>query len=192
MARSKEFDPEVALQRALELFWERGYEATSMADLVARLGIARASLYATFGGKRELYFQALERYLRSTDPRVLERLSQPGPVLPAVRALIRAYAAESGGEDRRGCMVVNAAVELAPHDPAAAALVESSWSHLETVLTSALTRARAQGELDPGKDPRAVARMLLVLMQGMRVIGRTPGGAARLDDAADQALALLG
>lgn len=192
MARSKEFDPDAALQRALELFWERGYEATSMADLVAHLGIARASIYATFGGKRELYLKALERYLHNMDPAVLDALSQPGPVLPAVRALIRTYAEESGGDDRRGCMVVNAAVELAPRDPAAAAFVEASWSHLETVLTSALTRARAQGELAPDKDPRAVARMLLVLMQGMRVLGRTPGGAARLDDAADQALAVLG
>ncbi|MFG1945919.1 TetR/AcrR family transcriptional regulator [Nonomuraea sp. NPDC048826] len=192
MARSKEFDPDAALQRALELFWERGYEATSMADLVERLGIARASLYATFGGKRELYLQTLHRYVRSRDPAVLDALSQPGPVLPAVRALIRTYAAESSGDDRRGCMVVNAAVELAPRDEAAAAFVEASWSHLETVLTSALTRARAQGELSEDKDPRALARMLLVFMQGMRVLGRTSGGAARLDDAAEQALAVLG
>lgn len=192
MARSKEFDPDVALQRALELFWERGYEATSMADLVAHLGIARASIYATFGGKHELYLKALERYLQSRDPSILDALSQPGPVLPAVRALIRSYADESGGDDLRGCMLVNTAVELAPRDPAAAAFVESSWNHLETVLTSALIRARAQGELAADRDPRALARMLLVLMQGMRVLGRTPGGAARLNDAAEQALSLLG
>lgn len=192
MARTKEFDPDAALQRALELFWERGYEATSMADLVARLGVARASIYATFGGKHELFLKALERYLRHTDPKIAEALSQPGPVLPAVRALIEGYAAESAHDrPRRGCLVVNTAVELAPCDAAAARLVEASWSFLEASLTSALTRAQAQGELSPDKDPRALARLLLVLLQGIRVMGRAPADDERLGDAVRQALSLL-
>ncbi|GAA4394657.1 TetR/AcrR family transcriptional regulator [Actinomadura verrucosospora] len=192
MARAKEFDPDAALRRALELFWERGYEATSMADLVAHLGIARASLYATFGGKRELYLKALERYVRDTDPKIAEALSQPGPVLPAVRALIERYAAESARDrPRLGCLVVNTAVELAGRDPEAARLVEASWNFLEASLTTALTRARAQGELPPDKDPRALARLLLVLFQGMRVLGRAPADDHRLRDATRQAAALF-
>ncbi|WP_067798606.1 TetR/AcrR family transcriptional regulator [Actinomadura formosensis] len=192
MARTKEFDPDAVLQRALELFWERGYEATSMADLVERLGIARASIYATFGGKHDLYLKALERYLRTADPSLAETLSRPGPVLPAVRALIERYAEESAGDRRRrGCLVVNTAVELAARDAEAARLVESSWSFLEASLTSALMRARAQGELPPEKDPRALARFLLVLLQGMRVLGRAPAGEERLRDAAREALSLL-
>ncbi|WP_049572797.1 TetR/AcrR family transcriptional regulator [Nonomuraea sp. SBT364] len=191
MARAKEFDPDVALQRALELFWERGYEATSMADLVERLGVARASIYATFGGKHELYLKALDRYLSTRDPDITEALSQPGPVLPALRALIWSYA-EDSAEGHRGCMVVNAAVELAARDPEAARFVESSWRHLESVLTSALVRARAQGELPAGREPQALARLLLVLLQGMRVLGRTDGSGDRLRDAARQALALVG
>lgn len=192
MARTKEFDPDAVLRRALELFWERGYEATSMADLVAHLGIARASLYATFGGKHELYLKALERYLQMTDPLIAEALSRPGPVLPAVRELIEQFAEESGGDrPRRGCLVVNTAVELAAHDADAARLVESSWSFLEASLTSALTRARAQGELPPDKDPRALARLLLVIFQGMRVLGRAPADDNRLRDAARQAAALF-
>ncbi|GAA2256081.1 TetR family transcriptional regulator [Actinomadura sp. NPDC048955] len=192
MARTKEFDPDAALRRALELFWERGYEATSMADLVAHLGIARASVYATFGGKRELYLKALERYLHDTDPKIAEALSQPGPVLPAVRALIERYAEESARDrPRLGCLVVNTAVELAARDAEAARLVESSWNFLEASLTTALTRARAQGELPADKDPRALARLLLVLFQGMRVLGRAPADDHRLRDAARQAAALL-
>lgn len=192
MARTKEFDPDAALQRALELFWERGYEATSMADLVAHLGVARASIYATFGGKHELYIKALDRYLQSTDPKIAEALSQPGPVLPAVRALIERYAAEAAHDrPRRGCMVVNTAVELAPADTEAARLVEASWSFLEASLTSALTRAQAQGELTPDKDPRGLARLLLVLFQGMRVLGRGPADDNRLRDATRQALTLF-
>ncbi|MBV6700541.1 TetR/AcrR family transcriptional regulator [Kitasatospora aureofaciens] len=192
MARTKEFDPDAALQAALDLFWRRGYEATSMADLVEGLGIARASLYATFGSKRELYLRALERYSEQTDPVLLAELSQPGPVLPAVRALVRRYA-EASAEDglKRGCFVTNTAVELAPHDPAAARRVEASLGHLETVLTAALVRAEAQGELPAGREPRALARMLMVLMQGMRVLGKATDGAARVRDAAEQALVLL-
>ncbi|MGW2548286.1 TetR/AcrR family transcriptional regulator [Kitasatospora sp. NPDC001574] len=195
MARTKEFDPDVALQSALELFWRRGYEATSMADLVDHLGIARASIYATFGSKRELYLRALERYGEQQNPLLLSELSRPGPVLPAVRALVRRFAGESAadgeGGPRRGCFVTNTAVELAPHDQGAARRVEASLGHLETLLTAALVRARAQGELPEGRDPRALARLLLVLFQGMRVIGKAGDGSARLRDASEQALALL-
>ncbi|KAB2382851.1 TetR/AcrR family transcriptional regulator [Actinomadura montaniterrae] len=192
MARTKEFDPDAALQHALELFWERGYEATSMADLVERLGIARASVYATFGGKHELFLRALERYIETTDPKIAEALSQPGPVLPAVRALIDRYADEAGRErPRLGCLVVNTAVELAGRDAEAARLVEASWNFLEASLTSALTRARAQGELPADADPRALARLLLVIFQGMRVLGRAPAEESRIRDAARQAQALF-
>ncbi|HEU5392147.1 MAG TPA: TetR family transcriptional regulator C-terminal domain-containing protein [Streptosporangiaceae bacterium] len=130
--------------------------------------------------------------MQTRDPGLVEVLSQPGPVLPAVRALVETYAAESAGDERRrGCMVVNAAVEFQQRDPQAARRVESSWDTLETALTSALTRARAQGEIDQGKDPRALARFLLVVLQGMRVLGRTHPEPARLRDAAAQALSVL-
>ncbi|MEU9126335.1 TetR family transcriptional regulator [Streptomyces sp. NPDC048506] len=190
MARTKEFDPDAALQRALELFWERGYEATSLADLVEHLGIARASLYGTFGGKHDLFLKALERYLQLKDSALVEELGRPGPVLPAVRALIERYAEESSA-DNRGCMVVNTAVELAGRDIAAARVVERSWTTLETSLHVALARARAQGEIDADKDPRSLARFLVVLFQGMRVMGRAPADPGRVHDAVRQALALL-
>jgi TetR/AcrR family transcriptional regulator, transcriptional repressor for nem operon len=192
VARTKEFDPDAALQDALELFWERGYEATSMADLVEHLGVARASIYATFGGKRELYLKALDRYGELADPHQLSDLSQPGPALPAVRALVTRYALEAAQDDgRRGCFVVNTAVELAPHDPAAARRVQASWDYLETALSSALFRAQAQGELAESKDPRGLARCLLVFLQGLRVMGKAATEPERLRDAAAQALALL-
>ncbi|MFG2818657.1 TetR/AcrR family transcriptional regulator [Kitasatospora sp. NPDC048365] len=192
MARTKEFDPDAALRSALDLFWERGYEATSMADLTERLGIGRASLYATFGSKHELFLRALDRYREVGDGRLLDELSAPGPALPAVRAVVRRFA-EEGVHDqrRRGCLVTNTAAELAGHDPDAERRVHASWDRLELLLTSALTRARAQGELPADRDPQALARMLLVLLQGLRVVGRTAGEPARLRQAAEQALTLL-
>ncbi|MFD3567645.1 TetR/AcrR family transcriptional regulator [Streptomyces sp. NPDC058667] len=193
MARTKEFDPDAALQAALELFWARGYEATAMSDLVEHLGIGRASLYATFGNKHELYLKAMDRYLETRDPRLVEELSAPGPALPAVRTLVRRFATEATTEGERlnGCFVTNSAAELGPHDPAVARRVELSWEQVETLLYAALTRARAGGELPAGRDPRSLARMLLVLLQGIRVVGKSSSDPARVRDAAEQALSLL-
>lgn len=193
MSRSKEFDPEVVLQGALELFWEKGFEGTSVSDLVGRAGIGKASLYGTFGGKRELFVKALGRYLEVTDSRVVAELSQPGDVMPAVRGLVERFVREAGGEEGEwGCLVVNSAVEMAGRDAEVARLVEGSWAHLEGALTSALLRARAQGELREGADPRALARFLVVFFQGVRVLERAPGSGARLRDAARVAIAALG
>ncbi|MEV4446110.1 MULTISPECIES: TetR/AcrR family transcriptional regulator [Streptomyces] len=193
MARTKEFDPDAALQSALELFWRRGYEATSMTDLVEHLGVGRASIYATFGNKHELYLKALDRYQQARNPQLLRELSQPGPALPAVRAVVRRFATEATTEGRRlsGCFVTNTAAELAPHDTAAARRVEHNWDHLETLLHSALVRAQAQGELPADRNPLTLARMLLVLMQGLRVVGKASADPVRVQDAAEQALTLL-
>ncbi|MET9434298.1 TetR family transcriptional regulator [Streptomyces sp. NPDC006551] len=193
MARPKEFAPEAALQSALELFWRRGYEATTMSDLVEHLGIGRASIYATFGNKRQLYMKALDCYLRTRDPLMTEELSQPGPALPAIRALIRRYAVEAGAEETRltGCFITNSAAELGPHDEAVARRIELNWEQIETLLHASLVRARAQGELSADRDPRALARMLLVLMQGIRLVGKASSDPTRVRDAAEQALALL-
>ncbi|MFE6891765.1 TetR/AcrR family transcriptional regulator [Streptomyces sp. NPDC057694] len=193
MARTKEFDPDVALQAAVELFHARGYEATSMADLVERLGIGRASLYATFGSKHELYLKAMDRYAESTGAVTVAELSGDSPPLAAVRALVRRFAAEAASGEQRllGCLVTNTAAELGPHDDQAARRVERSWEEIETLLHSALVRARARGELPEDRDPRALARMLLVLLQGIRVTGKVSQDPARVRDAAEQALTLL-
>src|SRR5690606_34374729 len=168
-ARPKQFDPDTVLDRALELFWERGYEATSMADLVEHLGIGRASLYATFGSKHDLYLKALDRYLLRADPSPLEFLSRPGPALPLVRALVQSYAEASAcDERRRGCMVANAAVDRLPGDALVARRIEIAWDGLEAALSAALHRAQAQGELPPDKDPRSLARFFFVFLQGLR------------------------
>ncbi|MER7127883.1 TetR/AcrR family transcriptional regulator [Streptosporangium saharense] len=190
MARTKEFDPDAALEAALALFWERGYEATSMSDLVERLGIGRASLYATFGGKHDLYLRALRRYVAARNPSPVELLSQPGAALPAVRGLVELYTEDSVG-DRRGCMIVNAAGELLPGDERVAGIVDANWTALETALTSALIRARAQGELPADRDPVALARFLLVFLQGVRLVAKGRSSQERLRDAAAQALKIL-
>ncbi|KAA8886159.1 TetR/AcrR family transcriptional regulator [Nocardia colli] len=192
MGRTKEFDPDAALRTAMELFWRQGYAATSMQDLVERLKLGRGSIYGAFGGKRELYLKAVERYVDDTRADLLAQLSVPGSALDAVRAMVRWYAESSlADEQRKGCLMTNTAVEL-PADEGARRLVTSSLETMETVLTSALLRARAEGELSVDRDPVALARFLVTLLQGVRVVGKTPVRQRFLDDTVEQALTLLG
>ncbi|MGW5318311.1 TetR/AcrR family transcriptional regulator [Nocardia thailandica] len=193
MARTKEFDPDEVLGRALDLFWRQGYEATSIADLVDHLGIARACIYSTYGPKHDLFMKALRRHVEIVDLRITAQLSGTGPALPLVHGLIELFVTESCTENRYlGCLVTNAAVELAAGDPEVARVVESSWARTESALHSALTRARAQGELAADADPRALARFLLVFLQGVWVLERAPDAADRLRDASRIARSILG
>ena len=190
MARPREFDPDVALDRAMELFWRRGYHATSLTDLTEHLGIGRASLYATFGSKHELYVRALDRYRCTRTPSPVEVLARPGPALPAIRTLLDTWAS-TAATGPSGCLMVNAAVERQPDDRDVAAQLHVSWDELEDALSSALCRAADGGEIAPDAAPRPLARLLLVVMQGMQVLRRCEDQSARLRDAADQAFALL-
>ncbi|WP_410670937.1 TetR/AcrR family transcriptional regulator [Amycolatopsis sp. cmx-4-68] len=192
MSRVKEFDVDEACDAALTLFRRQGYEATSVSDLVTHLGVAKASLYATFGTKHDFYVTALKRYAERADTRVMTELSVPGSGVAAVRRLFAGYVAEIlGDETRMGCFVVNAAIELLPRDPEVARLVERSWDTLEVALTMALERAKAQGELAAGNDPATLARFLLTVLQGLRVLGKGTDAANRLDAAVSQALRIL-
>lgn len=192
MSRVKEFDVDEACDAALTLFRRQGYEATSVSDLVTHVGVAKASLYATFGTKHDFYVTALKRYAERTDARVVAELSGPGSGVAAVRRLFAGYQAEIlGDESRMGCFVVNAAIELLPHDPEVARLVERSWDTLEVALTMALERARSQGELPDDSDPATLARFLLTVLQGLRVLGKGTDAASRLNAAVSQAMRLI-
>lgn len=194
MARPREFDTTVVLDRAVDLFWRQGYEATSLADLTEHLGIGRASLYSCFGSKHGLYVRALQHYVETRDPSIIEILSQSGPVLPAVRTVLEAAInspAAANDATPRGCLITNAAAECAADDASVRSWLEVSWSELETVLTSALVRAQCQGEIGADKSPKSSARLLVVLLQGLQVMDRGGCGDARRRDAVDVALAAL-
>ncbi|WP_027931453.1 TetR/AcrR family transcriptional regulator [Amycolatopsis thermoflava] len=191
MARTKEFDPDVALHAALELFWRQGYEATSMQDLVDHVGVNRASLYATYGSKHDLYLRALDRYCELRGIETMTALNRPGPALDAVRDFIRSYVTECHEDaESKGCLVTNTATELLPRDAKAARRVDIAFGELEAALAGTLSRAQQEGDLPPDKDPRALARFLVTFIQGVRVVGKTDD-ARRLDEAVDQALSLL-
>jgi TetR/AcrR family transcriptional repressor of nem operon len=184
VARSKEFDRDVALERALQLFWRKGYEATSLGELLEVMGIARQSLYNTFGDKHALFIEALARYSERGSHGVHDCLAAAPSVRRAFRDLFEAIVAQTSREQRLGCMAINAAVELAPHDPAVAKLIAARQRALEETFFRALERGRAAGELAPAKDTRGLARFLVGALQGLRVAATGDPGSAALRDIA--------
>lgn len=191
MPRHKEFDRTEVLDRALELFWHRGYEGTSMQQLVDAMGIHRGSLYGTFGDKHALFLAALRRYDELWISRFVEPLSAPGPVRPAVRRVLEQAGREATEGVRRGCLATNSAVELAPHDPELARRVRAMLSRVEGALRAALERARGTGELSADVDPPAVARFLIGVLQGLRVLSRMGAEPETLRDTVEVSMKAL-
>lgn len=183
MSRPKAFDPDVVLGRAMDLFWSQGYEATSVQDLTDHLGIGRASLYATFGDKRSLYLQALEHYRTNEAAGLVCLLASADPVLPAIRRVLDDVVADAvGTQPSRGCLAVNAAAEVAPHDPEVCRVVDRTLGDIETALHGALLRAQASGELPTDRNARASASFLACTINGLRVTGKARPDPERLSD----------
>lgn len=191
MPRTREFDPAAATDAAMELFWRKGYEATSVDDLVRHLGVGRGSLYAVFGSKHALYLKALERYRATMGAFVVEQIGRGLPVRDALRGWLEGtMEASLRDPDRRGCMMVNAGAERGGCDPDARRCVNANVHAIEEAVHDALVRARAAGELAPDKDPRALARFLAITSQGLAVAART-ADPAMLRDTVEVALAAL-
>jgi TetR/AcrR family transcriptional regulator, transcriptional repressor for nem operon len=192
MARHKEFDRNEALHRAMEVFWSRGYEATSVGDLVEHMGINRQSLYDTFGDKHSLYLQSLDRYREVEGRKVFELLEQPGPVKRALRQLFEGVVeCALGGGERRGCFVGNATSELAGRCKQTAEKACGSMAAAEEALYRALLRGKRAGELKGVRDPRAVARFLYSSLQGLQLMSKATRDRKTLEDVVRVTLSVL-
>jgi TetR/AcrR family transcriptional regulator, transcriptional repressor for nem operon len=170
VARSKEFDPEAAVQAAMELFWEQGYARTTPAQLVDALGIGRSSLYNAFRSKRELYERALRRYQERETARALAVLDGSGPVRERLRTVVDLLV-ESPEFDRRGCLMTNTAVEF-ERDDAVATVVRRTLDRQEVVIRGLIEEGQRGGEIDRGKDAAALAALFVATMNGIRVLAR--------------------
>lgn len=192
MARSREFDTDAALARAMDVFWCHGYEGTSIADLVAATGVQRGSLYLAFGSKEGLYHAVLDRYREQLSTPMLEALAGGADVVALVREMLLGLVEQALADPhRRGCLMVNAAVERLPHDPQVARRVRDTVSAMEDALTTALAEAQRRGSLGGDKDPRALARFLVLNVQGLRVMGAVDPDRTALTDAVEVALGCL-
>ncbi len=190
MARPKEFDRDEALDRAMDLFWLKGYEAASLQDLLEHMDIGRQSLYDTFGGKHELFLAALDRYREVRVDRWLARLVRPEASLDVVRKFCEAVL-ESCAADRRACFLTNSMVELAAQDGQVSKKVRAYLIRMEAGFLNAIRNAIEKGEIRRGKDPRALARHLTNSILGITAFAK--GGASRkaLNDSLEVALSVL-
>jgi TetR/AcrR family transcriptional repressor of nem operon len=192
MARPREFNADTALERAMELFWSKGYEATSLDDLCEVTGLSRSSLYATFGNKRSLLLQSVDRYVEQRNPRMAALLAQPLPIRDAFAALAGQFIDQIvSGRGRRGCFLGNCAAELPRSDRAALARVRRALESTAATFRDALARAKARGELRAEVDVDALARFLTAGFQGLRLVGKVDPNRAVLEDIAATMLQCL-
>ena len=190
MPRTKEFEPLEALDAAMELFWRKGYEAASMRELLDAMGIGRGSFYDTFGDKHALFLAALDRFQEVRTSWVEEVLAGSG--VDGVREVFRRTVdGLVEFEPRRGCLLANSAVELAPHDPEVAGRISGYVLRTEAAFEGALVLAREAGEIPGDSDPKALARFLVNTLHGMRVLARAGADRETLEDIVHVALDVL-
>lgn len=183
MAGKKAFLPDLALEKAMNVFWERGYEGTSVEDLVQCTGIGRGSLYDTFGDKHALYLAALDRYCRMSQERIAVFRGQVGSLRERLEHVFQTYIdALLSDSARRGCFLVNASIELAPHDTEVFKRVQSAYQDYEEMFYGMLIQAQAAGELAWTYDPHQFARFLLGTLISLRVLARTRADRGVLQD----------
>jgi TetR/AcrR family transcriptional repressor of nem operon len=193
MPRPREFDETTALDTAITCFWHRGYEATSVRDLADSMGISSPSLYNAFGDKRTLFVAALERYLDHFTRARIKRLEDSLPPKQAVRHFIEEIIERSlSDRERRGCFLINSALEVAPHDRELGELIADRLGDIEAFFRRSIRAAQAEGTVPQNLVAKDLARLLLGVLLGIRVLARAKPERALLEGLARPALALLG
>jgi len=189
MPWEKQFDADEVLDRAMQAFWARGYQATSLQDLVQCTGINRGSLYSAFTDKRALFIAALRRYDSKNRRELLARLEQAFEPRDAIRELFLAFTRqvdERGGN--RGCFLTNTALELAAHDPEVGRLVAASQQKIEAFLARMIRKGQAGGQIPAELKAAKTARGLLASLIGLIVLTRSRPQRALLDAIVDDAM----
>jgi TetR/AcrR family transcriptional repressor of nem operon len=182
MPWEKQFDMDEVLDRAMQAFWARGYQATSLQDLVKCTGINRGSLYSTYTDKRALFIAALRRYDSKYRRELLARLETEYEPREAIHQLFLAFTSqisEEGGN--RGCFLTNTALELAAHDPEVGRLVATSQQEIEAFFARMIKQGKAQGQIPANVKSAETARGLLASLIGLIVLTRSRPDRALLD-----------
>ena len=192
MARTRTFDPATALTQAVGLFAAKGYAETSMEDLVQATGVSRYGLYGTFGNKRDLFEQALEKYAERMGKQAFVRLTEPDAGLDDIRRLFRERVAEMTEDiDNKGCLFVHTAMEVAPRDHELRAVLYRFMRRMSKAFAAGLVSGIARGEIRADIDVVSAADRLTALTFGLAVLGRTGFSRAALDAVVDSTLGAL-
>lgn len=190
--RPREFDMDTVLDGVVRVFRERGYHATSVGDLSEATGLTAGSLYKAFGDKRGVFLAAFAHYVEARNAGLRRLLDRQPSGYEKIRAVLHFYAQSShGSEGRRGCLVVSSATALATFDDEIAAQVEAAMRRSEDLLRQLLRQGQEDGSVAQDTDVTAMARVLLAVLQGFRLIGKSGRTRNDMMAAADQALKLL-
>ena len=188
---NKQFDTDVALSKAMEVFWAHGYEAASLSELLKRMGIGKKSLYDTFGNKQSLFLKALEHYGQTAIRDIRARLSADGSPLVNLKHLLQDWQTMHSQPGSCGCMLGTNIADFNTDDKAIASIMRAYLQQLEDVFTATLRRAQTVGELSSVANPRNLARLLLCTTQGMALLGRVMDDDTTLKGAVEVAISLL-
>ena len=188
---NKQFDTEIALARAMEVFSARGYEAASISELLKNMGISKKSLYDTFGNKRSLFLKALDCYARKTLGSIRTQIFAPGSPLANLKLVLQDWQIMHSQLGSYGCMLGTNIADFNTDDEAIAKIFRGYLQQLEDTFCSALTRAQKAGELSCAANPRELARMLLCTTQGMALLGRVLEDETLLEGTVKSTIALL-
>ncbi|GGP27088.1 TetR/AcrR family transcriptional regulator [Silvimonas amylolytica] len=180
MVRPREFDRDEALDRAMRVFWAKGYAATSTEDLLGAMGIGRQSLYNAFGDKRTLYLEALEHYQQESTSAHLARLNAPASALEGLAALLIGLIEEDDAERALGCMGVGATCEFGATDPELVKLRSKAGPLLTRRVAERVAEGQARGEIDPTLNAEEAAGFILMSMEGLQLSARAGGEAEAL------------
>ncbi len=187
----KQFDTEVALSKAMEVFWAHGYQAASLSQLLKNMGIGKKSLYDTFGNKESLFLKALDYYARTTIRDIRARLSADGSPLANLKHLLEEWQQMHSQPGSCGCMLGTNIADFNTDDQALASIMRVYLQQLEDIFTTTLKRAQAAGELSPSANPRNLARLLLCTTQGMALLGRVMDNDTTLEGTLEATISLL-
>ncbi len=169
IGRPREFNPEIALESAMQLFWRKGYESSSLQDLLSTMGLSKSSFYQTFKSKHALFQNCIEHYQQTLDSEMRTQLENTGSGKAFIKNLFTSVANETSGSDaRRGCLLMNTASEFAQTDQEIAELVSSSIDCITDVFETAIQQAQRQEEIPSDKDARTLATYLVSTMSGVR------------------------
>ena len=191
MARPREFDEDVVLDAMVQCFWSRGYEATSIRDLIENTGLTGASLYNAFGDKKSLYQRALDHYVEGS---IGDRIRRCGklPPLEGIDAFFKEIVRRSlADQDRKGCMLVNASLETAPNDPAFRKAVAQGLFRIEAFFMAHIEKGQSEGSIGRSLSAPFLAQHLLAVLMGIRVLARVRPERALLEGAVASAMTLL-
>jgi TetR/AcrR family transcriptional repressor of nem operon len=172
MARPKEFDQDQALRKAVRLFCQQGFAATSTDELMRVMNVGRQSMYDTFGDKRELFLKALEMYVTESVSSINMELEKPGSALAAVRNALVSFAERNDLSSREGCMGMNAICEFDQRDADVTRIIQKAGRTQRQTLIRVLTRAKCQGELRPDVDLDRMADFFESTLAGIRMMAK--------------------